>query len=76
MEHDDHRKKARERAAAKAYDRAAASSPPGEGGRFKAMEGMMEAKGAKSPAGLAAHIGRRKFGKGRFQRMAAAGKKG
>jgi hypothetical protein len=41
---------------------------PGGGGRFAKMVAS-----GKSPA-LAAYIGRRKFGKARFQKMAAHGK--
>ena len=48
--------------------------PPGEGGRFKALSQALAKKGAKNPKALAAWIGRRKYGKSRFQKMAAAGK--
>lgn len=41
----------------------------GSGGRFKKL-----VAGGMSPA-LAAHIGRKKYGKKRFQEMAAAGRK-
>jgi hypothetical protein len=41
---------------------------PGGGGRFAAMVAS-----GKSPA-LAAYVGRRAYGKGRFQKMAAAGR--
>lgn len=56
------------------YRGAKAESKPGEGGRFKALKGALAAKGAKSPGGLAAWIGRRKYGKAGFQKMAAGGK--
>lgn len=49
---------------------------PGGGGRFAALEGKLEhKKGVTSPSGLAAYIGRRAYGKKRFQEMAAAGAK-
>jgi len=44
------------------------SMKPGGGGRFAAMVAS-----GKSPA-LAAYIGRKKYGKGKFQKMAAHGK--
>lgn len=56
------------------YRGAKAESKPGEGGRFKALKGALAAKGAKSPGGLAAWIGRRKHGKEAFQKMAAEGR--
>ena len=58
------------------YRRAKKTSKPGDGKRFKAMEKVARAKGAKDPGALAAHIGRKKYGKGRFQAMAAKGRKG
>jgi hypothetical protein len=42
---------------------------------FKKLSGELAAKGAKNPAGLAAWIGRRKYGKDKFQAAAAADKK-
>jgi len=45
----------------------------GSGARFKALKNKLAAKGAADPAGLAASIGRKKFGKAAFQKMAAAG---
>lgn len=42
---------------------------------FNSLERKLAAQGAENPAGLAAHIGRKKFGKKRFQKMAEAGKK-
>lgn len=48
---------------------------PGGGGRFAAMEHKLAGrKGVTSPGGLAAYIGRRAYGKSRFQHMAAAGR--
>lgn len=52
-----------------------ASAPMGSGGRFKALESALAAKGAQNPAGLAAAIGRRKLGKARFQALAAKGQR-
>ena len=49
----------------------------GAGGRFKACVRKMRAKGGVSdPAAVCAAIGRKKFGKAGFQKMAAAGRKG
>jgi hypothetical protein len=42
---------------------------------FKKLSGELAAKGAKNPAGLAAWIGRKKYGKEKFQAAAAADKK-
>ena len=42
---------------------------------FKAVEKAVAAKGARNPAAVAAAIGRKKYGKEKFQAMAAAGKK-
>ena len=52
-----------------------ASAPLGEGGRFAAVEADAAASGARDPAAVAAAVGRRKYGKARFQKMAAAGRK-
>lgn len=46
----------------------------GSGERFKACEDKMEEKGAKDPAAVCASIGRAKFGKKKFQNMAAKGR--
>lgn len=45
-------------------------APLGQGGRFAAMVAS-----GKSPA-LAAYIGRKKYGKKKFQKMAAKGRRG
>jgi hypothetical protein len=51
--------------------------PAGEGGRFQALKSeLSRKKGVKTPGALAAWIGRRKYGKAGFQKMAAKGKKG
>jgi len=47
--------------------------PPGEGGRFKKLKKELKGKGAEDPGALASYIGRKKYGKGKFQQMAAAG---
>ncbi len=54
------------------------SMQPGGGGRFAKLQGEIENKGTygKAAAGaIAATIGRKKYGKDRFQRMAARGRK-
>jgi hypothetical protein len=38
---------------------------------FNKLKGELASKGAKNPAGLAAWIGRRKYGKAKFQKAAA-----
>jgi hypothetical protein len=47
----------------------------GTGARFKALKNKLSAKGAINPAALAAWIGRKKYGKTKFQKLAAKGKK-
>lgn len=47
----------------------------GSGARFKALKKKLAAKGATNPGALAAWIGRRKYGKARFQKLSAMGKK-
>ena len=66
---------AQRRAARRAYEKARKTSKPGEGSRFKAVAKAAKAGGAKNPAAVAAAIGRRKYGKAKFQKMAAAGRK-
>lgn len=52
------------------------SMRPGGGGRFQKMKGELAGrKGVRSPGGLARYIGEKKYGKGGFARMAAAGRK-
>lgn len=57
--------------------RAAAGRKPklGSGERFSRLKGSLARKGAKNPGGLAAAIGRKKYGKAKFQRLARKGKK-
>lgn len=47
----------------------------GSGKRFKAVEASAAKSGARNPAGVAAAVGRRKYGKAAFAAMAAAGRK-
>lgn len=47
----------------------------GSGARFAALKAKLAGGGARSPGGLAAYIGRKKYGKKRFQKLAAAGRK-
>jgi peptidoglycan hydrolase-like protein with peptidoglycan-binding domain/phage head maturation protease len=50
----------------------ARSQPPlGQGGRFAKLKAALAAKGVKNPDALAAHIGRRKYGKAKFGKLAA-----
>lgn len=54
------------------------SMEPGGGGRFAKMVGKLkgEGKSEDSAKAIAASIGRKKYGKSKFQEMAAKGKKG
>jgi len=47
----------------------------GSGKRFTALKRKLARRGVKNPGALAAWIGRRKYGKRRFQKLAAAGRK-
>lgn len=47
----------------------------GTGKRFAALKGALKKKGVRDPGALSAFIGRKKWGKAKFQRLAAAGKK-
>lgn len=42
--------------------------------KFNRLKNMLAEKGASSPAGLAAYIGRKKLGKEKFQHKAELGK--
>lgn len=54
----------------------AKSMKPGGGGRFEALEGKLEGRYGKKRAGaIAAAAGRKKYGRKRFAKMAAAGRK-
>ena len=48
---------------------------PGTGTKFKNAVKEFKKEGVKDPAALAATIGRKKYGKEKFQKMAAKGKK-
>lgn len=50
-------------------------APLGAGGRFKALAAKLAKRGARDPKALAAAIGRKKFGKGRFAELAAKGRR-
>ncbi len=48
----------------------------GSGARFVALESKLASRpGVKDPAALAASIGRKKLGKGKFQALAAKGER-
>lgn len=47
----------------------------GTGQRFRALEGKLSRQGVSNPAGLAAAIGRKKYGKKRFGQLSANGRK-
>lgn len=57
------------------YEEAVRMSKPGQGKRFKALTEAAAASGAENPEAVAAAVGRKKYGKARFQAMAAAGRK-
>ena len=46
----------------------------GSGERFKELSGKLGKKGAKDPKALAAWIGRKKYGKDKFAKLAAGAK--
>lgn len=53
-----------------------AKTPVGEGGRFASLKAKLgEKPGVKTPGALASWVGRKKFGKAKFQAMAVTGKK-
>jgi hypothetical protein len=52
-----------------------AKPPLGTGARFQALVAELKRRGAENPRALAAFIGRKKYGKARFQRLAALGRK-
>lgn len=53
-----------------------AKPPLGSGGRFAALSSALSArKGVENPGALAAYIGRKKYGKEKFQGLAAKGRK-
>jgi len=53
----------------------AKSMKVGGGGRYQKLVKKLKEEGANDPKALAAHIGRKKYGKKKFQQMAAKGRK-
>ena len=51
------------------------AGPVGTGARFKALSASLAAKGAHDPHALAAWIGRKKYGRGPFKKLAATARK-
>jgi hypothetical protein len=52
------------------------SKPPlGSGERFKQLTAKLKRRGVKNPEALASWIGRKKYGKQRFQALALKGRK-
>jgi len=49
--------------------------PLGTGKRFSSLKKSLGKKGAKNPEALAAWIGRKKYGKKKFQSLAQKGRK-
>lgn len=47
----------------------------GSGKRFKSLSGSLRKKGVKNPDALAAHIGRKKYGKKKMGQLSAKGRK-
>ena len=58
----------------KSHAKPNAKAPLGEGGRFAALENKLASKGARNPGALAAFIGRKKYGKAKFQSLSKHGK--
>lgn len=53
------------------------NAPLGSGGRFAALKDELSHRpGVTDPGGLAAYIGRKKYGKAKFQSLSAKGRKG
>lgn len=46
----------------------------GSGARFNALTKKLGKKGIRNPKALAAYIGRKKYGKKKFQKLAAKGR--
>jgi hypothetical protein len=52
-----------------------ANAPLGQGGRFEALkEKLADRPGVTNPGGLAAYIGRKKYGKKKFAQLGQKGK--
>jgi hypothetical protein len=47
----------------------------GTGKRFKNLTKKLKKKGAKDPKALAAYIGRKKYGKKKFQKLSSKGRR-
>jgi histidyl-tRNA synthetase len=47
----------------------------GGGGRYEKLVSSLESKGVKDPKALAASIGMKKYGKAKFQSLAAKGRR-
>jgi hypothetical protein len=47
----------------------------GSGARFRTLKRSLAKRGARNPGALAAHIGRKKYGKKRMAKMSAAGRR-
>ena len=47
----------------------------GTGKRFKTLKKKLAKRGAKNPAALAAYIGRKKYGRKKFAKLSAAGRR-
>ena len=47
----------------------------GSGKRFKKLTKKLKKKGANNPKALASYIGRKKYGKKKFQKLASKGKR-
>jgi len=47
----------------------------GSGQRFQSLSHALANKGSKNPKALAAWIGRKKYGKKKFQKLSAGGKR-
>jgi hypothetical protein len=47
----------------------------GSGARFKKLKGKLSKRGASNPGALAAYIGRKKYGKKKFAKLSAKGRK-
>lgn len=59
-----------------AYSKPRKSMRLGGGGRFAALKSKIAAHGGvRNPGAVAAAIGRAKYGKSRFQKLAAAGRR-
>lgn len=66
---------ARRKSAMTSKKRGGSKPPLGTGQRFKKLTSELAKKGAENPKALAAWIGRKKYGKERFQELSANGKK-